>query len=96
MFLLALDRAIALVSIQMTFYMHSVNQQEIFIFLITGQKFAMMEEKVILASIFRKFQVTALDKPEDLTLLSELILRPRDGIRLRLTPRQSKVHNKAA
>lgn len=56
----------------------------------------MMEEKVILASIFRKFQVTALDKPEDLTLLSELILRPRDGIRLRLTPRQSIVHNKAA
>ena len=47
----------------------------------------MMEEKVILASIFRQFNVKAMDKPEDLTLLSELILRPRDGIRLSLSPR---------
>jgi len=47
----------------------------------------MMEEKVILASIFRQFNVKAMDEPEDLTLLSELILRPRDGIRLSLSPR---------
>ena len=53
-----------------------------------GQKFALMEEKIILSSIFRNFQVKALDKREELILLIELILRPRDGIRLRLTPKQ--------
>lgn len=44
-----------------------------------------MEEKVVLASIFRNFHVEALDKREELVLVGELILRPRDGIRLRLT-----------
>ena len=51
----------------------------------TGQKFALMEEKVILGSIFRNFYVEALDKRDELILIGELILRPRDGIRLRLT-----------
>jgi len=46
-----------------------------------------MEEKVVLASIFRKFHVTAVDKREELQLLGELILRPRDGIRVHLTPK---------
>ena len=46
-----------------------------------------MEEKVILASIFRNFHVESLDKREELILLGELILRPRDGINLRLTPK---------
>nr|CAH0105057.1 unnamed protein product [Daphnia galeata] len=53
-----------------------------------GQKFALMEEKIILSSIFRNYHVKALDKREELILLIELILRPRDGIRLRLTPKQ--------
>ena len=54
-----------------------------------GQKFALMEEKIILSSIFRNFHVKALDKREELILLIELILRPRDGIRLRLTSKQN-------
>lgn len=53
--------------------------------IVTGQKFAMMEEKIILASVLRHFHVRALDEPEDIVLLSELILRPRDGIRVQLT-----------
>ena len=47
-----------------------------------------MEEKVILASIFRNFHVETLDKRDELILLGELILRPRDGINLRLTPKR--------
>ncbi|KAK4029580.1 hypothetical protein OUZ56_022559 [Daphnia magna] len=54
-----------------------------------GQKFAMMEEKVILASVLRRFHVKALDKPENLPILAELILRPRDGIRVHLTNKKS-------
>lgn len=46
-----------------------------------------MEEKIILASVLRRFKVEALDKPSEITVMSELILRPRDGIRLRLSHR---------
>ena len=53
----------------------------------TGQKFAMMEEKIILASVLRRFHIKSLDKPGDISILTELILRPRDGIRLHLTPK---------
>lgn len=52
-----------------------------------GQKFAMMEEKVILASVLRRFHVRALDKPADLPVVTELILRPLDAIRVCLTRR---------
>jgi len=55
-----------------------------------GQKFALMEEKVVLASVLRRFHVEALDKREELVLLGELILRPRDGVNLRLTRRQKR------
>lgn len=46
-----------------------------------------MEEKIVLATVLRRFHVKSLDKPDDLLLLGELILRPRDGIRLHLTPK---------
>ncbi|XP_046655352.1 cytochrome P450 4c3-like [Daphnia pulicaria] len=54
-----------------------------------GQKFALMEEKIILASVLRRFHVKALDKPSDVPIVTELILRPLDGIRLRLTLKKS-------
>lgn len=57
---------------------------------VLGQKFALMEEKVIVASVLRHFNIEALDKPEDIPLLAELILRPRDGNRVRLTPKTLK------
>lgn len=45
-----------------------------------GQRFALMEEKVLLASILRKFKIKALQKAEDMVPDMELILRPRDGV----------------
>lgn len=52
-----------------------------------GQKFAILEEKSVLSSILRKYRVEAIDRREDLTLLGELILRPKDGIHLKIVPR---------
>lgn len=52
-----------------------------------------MEEKIILSLILRHFHIKALDKPTDLVLLTELILRPRDGIRLSMT-QKSKIYSK--
>lgn len=52
-----------------------------------GQKFAILEEKSVIASVLRNYKVEAVDRREDLTLLSELILRPKDGLRLKITKR---------
>ena len=56
----------------------------------TGQRFALLEEKSILSAIFRNFHVRSLDKREEIILLSELILRPRDGIRVHLEPKKKQ------
>lgn len=56
--------------------------------LVTGQRFALMEEKVILASILRYFDVVACQKREELRPLGELILRPENGIWIKLEKRK--------
>uniref|UniRef100_A0A8D0CDS3 Cytochrome P450 4V2 n=1 Tax=Scleropages formosus TaxID=113540 RepID=A0A8D0CDS3_SCLFO len=52
-----------------------------------GQRYAMMEEKVILASILRHFHIEACQKREDLRPLGDLILRPEKGIWIKLQNR---------
>ncbi|KAJ8271753.1 hypothetical protein COCON_G00106120 [Conger conger] len=52
-----------------------------------GQRFAIMEEKVVLASILRNFNIEATQKREDLHPLGELILRPQEGIWIKLEKR---------
>ena len=47
-----------------------------------------MEEKVILAHFFRNFSIESLDKREDIVLITELILRPRDGLRVKCIKRK--------
>lgn len=59
--------------------------KEINLFL--GQKFAMMEIKVTLSYIFRNFHVTSMDKREDVRLCPDAILRPKDGITIKLSRR---------
>ena len=53
-----------------------------------GQKFALMEEKVVVASILRKFNLSTDVKPEEVDLLPELILRPKNGIPIRVEQRK--------
>ncbi|KAL0267118.1 UNVERIFIED_CONTAM: hypothetical protein PYX00_009473 [Menopon gallinae] len=47
-----------------------------------GQKFAEMEEKVILSSIIRNFEFKSLDNREDVKVMGELILRPKNNLRM--------------
>ncbi|XP_078582430.1 cytochrome P450 4V2-like isoform X3 [Branchiostoma floridae x Branchiostoma japonicum] len=53
-----------------------------------GQRFALMEEKAILSSIFRRFHIETMQNREDLKPLGELILRPESGVRIKLFRRE--------
>lgn len=57
----------------------------------TGQKFALMEEKIVLSSIMRNFRVESTTRREDLRILGELILRPENGNVVKLFPRSATV-----
>ncbi|XP_042857603.1 cytochrome P450 4C1-like isoform X2 [Penaeus japonicus] len=52
-----------------------------------GQKFAMMEEKILISSILRKFTVKTATPRSELDLVGELILRPFGDILVELVPR---------
>jgi cytochrome P450 family 4 len=56
-----------------------------------GQKFAIMEEKVILANLFRNFNVEAVESLADITVMTEVITRPKNGFKIRLIERESHV-----
>ncbi|PIK50796.1 putative cytochrome P450 4V2 [Apostichopus japonicus] len=53
-----------------------------------GQKFATMEEKVILATLLRKLEFRSLQSIDDVTPIGNLILRPYDGISMEVKLRQ--------
>lgn len=53
-----------------------------------GQKFALMEEKALLAKIFHEFKVTSLDPQERVVPSASLITKSSGCIRIRLQPRR--------
>jgi len=53
-----------------------------------GQRFAQMEEQVVVATVLKHFKITAYDKYEDLRLTSNVILRLEGPLWLSFTPRQ--------
>lgn len=57
----------------------------------SGQRFALMEEKVVLASILRRFHVEACQTREELRPVGELILRPEKGIWIKLEKRKAAI-----
>jgi hypothetical protein len=57
-------------------------------FLISGQKFAMLEIKATLAKLLRKYRVMLSDPSCEPRFLLELVLKAADGIKLRLETRK--------
>ncbi|KAH6924070.1 hypothetical protein HPB50_011173 [Hyalomma asiaticum] len=52
-----------------------------------GQKFAQLEDKILLAQILRRFKVQSMIPNEDLQMSLELVLRPVQGLYVTFTPR---------
>nr|CAD7203223.1 unnamed protein product [Timema douglasi] len=52
-----------------------------------GQKFALLEEKTLLASILRQFDVISMEAKETVGMTLELVLRPIHGMNVKLRRR---------
>ena len=52
-----------------------------------GQKFAMMELKVVLTWLLRSFKISTSVKEEDFQPIIEVVLRPKNGVRVYLEER---------
>ena len=55
-----------------------------------GQRFALLEEKVILSTLFRRFSLRATQTIDELQLCFEAIMRPGVPIQLIMEKRQSQ------
>lgn len=53
-----------------------------------GQKFAQLEEKVMLSMMLRNYEIKSVDAREDVKGLPEIVVRPWPGIRLQLKKRK--------
>lgn len=51
-----------------------------------GQRFAMMEVKVVLAKILRNYKVVTTTQLDKLRIVSEVVLKAENGPRIRLEP----------
>lgn len=49
------------------------------IFWISGQKFGMLEIKAVLSGILQNFILEPIDTPENLQLVPDIVLRPKDA-----------------
>ena len=52
-----------------------------------GQRFALLEEKVMLSQLLRNFSVTSHDRREDIKMVGDLILRPAKPLNITLAQR---------
>ncbi|XP_039283176.1 cytochrome P450 4C1 [Nilaparvata lugens] len=52
-----------------------------------GQKFAMMEMKIVLATVMRKVRIESITKMEDIKLIPAVILRPQKPFKIKVSPR---------
>lgn len=59
-----------------------------------GQRFAFMELKSLISSVLRKFVLHPIDTPKSITLMPDLVLRSKRGIRIKFEPRTKLLQNK--
>lgn len=59
-----------------------------------GQKFALIEMKIVLSQVMRKFRLKSLQKRDELELAVEIIVRPRNGLKVCFEPRNNKKKKK--
>jgi len=52
-----------------------------------GQKFALLEEKAVLATILRHFHITSLDYRDRIKVATEMVLRPKTPIKIKFCAR---------
>ncbi|XP_022651607.1 cytochrome P450 4c3-like isoform X4 [Varroa destructor] len=52
-----------------------------------GQKFALMEEKVVCATLLRRYQIQSVHHRDKIHLLAELVIRSKQGLRVRFRER---------
>lgn len=60
----------------------------LFDFPFAGQKFALMEEKIILSYILKNYKVTSTQTVDNVNPVVELILRPHEGLFVTLEKRK--------
>lgn len=65
-----------------------IKVQNIQIVNIPGQRFALLEEKMILSSIVNKYKLESLEKLEEMKLFIHTLIRPQHGIKVRLELRE--------
>lgn len=56
---------------------------------IVGQRFALLEVKSLISGILRKYKLTAVDTPETITMYQDIILRPKDCLKIKFDPRST-------
>jgi len=52
-----------------------------------GQRFAMLELKIMLAKVIRNFKILPVTKIEDLVFIADIVLRARDPIKMKFVSR---------
>ena len=76
------------------YHQHLLSMLILFIlsnFLQTGQKFAMLELKVLLSSLLRRYRIESLQKFEEISRVAELVMRPGTGIKIRISRRVPEI-----
>lgn len=51
-----------------------------------------MELKIVISAILRKFQLVAVDTPEEKVIEQEMVLRPQSGVKVKLLQRKQQTH----
>jgi len=68
-------------------HFHIILWTECYFICSVGQRFALLEEKAVLSTVLRKFKLESLSRKEEMDLMFQLILRPKHGLKIKITPR---------